>query len=413
VRIATVGLVAFLLAVSPAQATVRATGVLNEFGNRYTLTVINNGDEPIRCMRFTTPNGELVTAVDGPGTPASFGPGFSAQMIEIPPGGTSAWAVTISPKPPKGQGGTLDVSSTCVFGSDVSSKVVASGADLFVSMTTRASYLVPTPESRELAPNQAGKVRVEATATIVNRGPEESPGGTLTFTFPPRSTPLEVSFGDDFPRAEPTVTLSFGPIAVSDFRSVRFTYLVEPASGKHVSSIVVNGVNDPTTPETARSEVFTYYPVSTFPRPSGGLFEDLRKGRDFRVRGTASPGSFSSRHARAAATPPVFDAANARRVVRVEVAFLRLVPGTTRALAPACQWLRRASGGFKRVAPDRGRCNVAVWLRAKGTGNWSLDLPNGLPAGRYVAITRAVNGLGISDTSFTARERNRLYLEVR
>jgi hypothetical protein len=168
----------------------------------------------------------------------------------------------------------------------------------------------------------------------------------------------------------------------------------------------VNGIDDPTTPDTARSLIETLVPTSSFLGSSGdGLFL-MRQGEDYRVTGSASDGSRSGpQPGTRAAAAKAFDPAAAAKLRRVEVAVLRE--------GSRCDWLRGPRGGFKTLKPDGGKCNQAVWLRATGLRRWRFDLPAGMPAGRYVMYTRAVNGAGISDTSFSVREKNKAFLVVR
>ena len=395
---------------APAEAAVRASGQLSGSGPSYRLVLTNTGDETINCMAYRTPSGESVLAVSGPGDPVTTGAGFTVgDQLGIAPGATAEWAIALDRSVPDLLGGTLDVSSVCILGSDTSSQVGGpEGADLTVDLYTSASYTPPDsfPEDAR------GKVTVVEYVQITNRGPRDSPGGTLTYTFPPRAERIR----GDKPRnpGDPpvplSVTISSGPTRVGAKREVAMLiYRVRPDSGEHLSSVVVNGINDPTTPDTDRASVTFDVPVATFLPPSFGN-DRLRPGVDFRLFGTAAPprGPGSSR-----ALPPRLDPARAARLRRVEVAVLRLEPtGRERPLAPACQWLRGLRGGFRRIVPARGRCDRAVWLPAAGIAKWSVRLPNGLPAGRYVAYVRAVNGLGVSDGSFSGKKRNRVVLVV-
>jgi hypothetical protein len=95
-----------------------------------------------------------------------------------------------------------------------------------------------------------------------------------------------------------------------------------------------------------------------------------------------------------------------RRVTRVNVAVRRLGVG--------CRWLASASKPrFRGVRPGaKRRCTRPVWLRAKGTGRWSLKTA-GLPAGRYELLSRATIGAGFREASFTTGDRNRVAFDVR
>ncbi len=83
------------------------------------------------------------------------------------------------------------------------------------------------------------------------------------------------------------------------------------------------------------------------------------------------------------------------RVARVMVAVKRLRDGR-------CQHLNR-SGNLS----SRGSCGHTHWMRAKGKGRWSFQVPKGLPRGRYRLHARAVDRAG-------NRERTRLlHLRIR
>jgi hypothetical protein len=91
---------------------------------------------------------------------------------------------------------------------------------------------------------------------------------------------------------------------------------------------------------------------------------------------------------------------------KVEVALLRTS-------SRKCSWLRNRRLRFVRRAPAAGRCERPVWLRAKGTRRWRYSLRKRLPRGRYVLLSRATSKAGISETSFSRRDRNRIAFRVR
>jgi hypothetical protein len=106
---------------SAASADTRATGELDGSGTSYTLTVQNTGDQPIICMRFFAASGVRMTSVSSPAHLES--PSAFAGEVNIPRGGSQVFSFTTEQQYPPGAGGTLNVSSTCSTGSDVSSKV--------------------------------------------------------------------------------------------------------------------------------------------------------------------------------------------------------------------------------------------------------------------------------------------------
>ncbi len=114
--------VCLLLAIpSAASAVTRATGEIDGSGTSYTLTVQNTGDQPIQCMRFFAASGVQMTSVSPPGTLE--GPGVFSAEANIPVGGSRTFSFTTTGQYPPNAGGTLNVSTTCSPGSDVSSQV--------------------------------------------------------------------------------------------------------------------------------------------------------------------------------------------------------------------------------------------------------------------------------------------------
>jgi hypothetical protein len=110
-----------LLLPAAALGATRATGSLDGSGTSYTLTVHNTGDQFVYCMEFFAAPGVKVKSVAAPGTLQ--GPsGFSAET-NIAPGASQTFSFTTEQQYPPGSGGTLNVSSTCSPGSDVTSQV--------------------------------------------------------------------------------------------------------------------------------------------------------------------------------------------------------------------------------------------------------------------------------------------------
>jgi hypothetical protein len=95
-----------------------------------------------------------------------------------------------------------------------------------------------------------------------------------------------------------------------------------------------------------------------------------------------------------------------RRLRKVEIAVLRTS-------SRRCTWLRSRPGRFVRRAPRAGRCDRPVWLRARGTRRWRYALARRLPAGRYRLFSRATSQAGISEATFSRRDRNRVNFRVR
>lgn len=113
------------VAVPTASAATRASGVISGSQTSYLLTVDNTGDQPISCLRFFAAQGVTITAASAPATLE--GPDrFSAQPT-LAPGASVTYSFTTAAAYPVGAGGTLNVSTTCSPGSDVSS--TATGPD--------------------------------------------------------------------------------------------------------------------------------------------------------------------------------------------------------------------------------------------------------------------------------------------
>jgi hypothetical protein len=119
--------------------------------------------------------------------------------------------------------------------------------------------------------------------------------------------------------------------------------------------------------------------------------------------GKARAASASSGQARAAQTSLN---RRIRQLRRVDVAVLRTS-------SRKCTWLKNRRGRFVRRAPRAGSCNRPVWLRAKGTRRWRYRLAKQLPRGRYRLYSRATSKAGISEGSFSRRDRNRVAFRVR
>jgi hypothetical protein len=117
---------------------------------------------------------------------------------------------------------------------------------------------------------------------------------------------------------------------------------------------------------------------------------------DSRIRAAGS-----RRFAGSASGSPSDLSRRARRVAHVDVAVRRL--GGKR-----CNWLASA---VRRTFARRS-CSRPVWLRATGRRAWRLQLRGALPAGRYVAFSRATIGAGFHEASFTARDGNRVGFRV-
>lgn len=99
-------------------------------------------------------------------------------------------------------------------------------------------------------------------------------------------------------------------------------------------------------------------------------------------------------------------------VARTDVAVLQLPTGVRKAGA-SCRSLSSARGRFTDVPVANGQCEGAVWLRAKGKKKWSFKLRKTLPKGRYAIYSRAIAANGVSETKWSARDRNRMSVRLR
>jgi len=74
------------------------------------------------------------------------------------------------------------------------------------------------------------------------------------------------------------------------------------------------------------------------------------------------------------------------RLKRVDVA-IRSLSGAGK---KSCLWLR-PNGRWSKAKKTFKACERPVWLRAHGTGHWTLKLRHALPAGTYLVRARATN----------------------
>jgi hypothetical protein len=118
---------ALLIAVSPSQsrvldptATVKITG---GEGFRYTVTLTNTGDEPIKCMRFFAPAGITISSVTGPGGTRQEDTGvFSNGSLLLTKNATATWMIATSGAITAASPPRVRISSNCQ--SDFDAQVV-------------------------------------------------------------------------------------------------------------------------------------------------------------------------------------------------------------------------------------------------------------------------------------------------
>jgi hypothetical protein len=79
-----------------------------------------------------------------------------------------------------------------------------------------------------------------------------------------------------------------------------------------------------------------------------------------------------------------------------------------------CHWVASVAGRTKAVKAGRKHaCDAPVWITATGRTTWSLTLQRRLAKGRYRLLTRAVSSDDLTETSYTAKGRNRVDFRVR
>jgi len=54
-----------------------------------------------------------------------------------------------------------------------------------------------------------------------------------------------------------------------------------------------------------------------------------------------------------------------------------------------------------------------TWLRATGFSHWAYALKKRLPPGKYVIYSRATGANGLSESNFTAADKNRVQFTVK
>lgn len=89
-------------------------------------------------------------------------------------------------------------------------------------------------------------------------------------------------------------------------------------------------------------------------------------------------------------------------VARVEIALIKI--GSRK--SKRCVWLRSGKPSFRKVRKPRSGCKVQRWIKANGTGKWSLKLKRSLPAGKYKVYARATPVGGFPQASFTRAAGN-------
>jgi hypothetical protein len=105
-----------------------------------------------------------------------------------------------------------------------------------------------------------------------------------------------------------------------------------------------------------------------------------------------------------------------RRLEKTDHVEIALLAVTTHAkpasTSQGCRWLSSRGATFATRPAFEGRCAQALWLRASGTKDWTYNLTNPMPPGRYVLYVRVVNKAGTSDGAFSAARHNRIAFTV-
>jgi uncharacterized repeat protein (TIGR01451 family) len=95
--------------------------------------------------------------------------------------------------------------------------------------------------------------------------------------------------------------------------------------------------------------------------------------------------------------------------VDIAVLSLRPTPGSPQ----TCRWLANSRAQFRSISASHGLCSKAIWLRATGTRQWKYTLTKSLPAGRYIAYSRAGDKAGAVQNVFSIKLKNRLDFTAR
>ena len=93
-------------------------------------------------------------------------------------------------------------------------------------------------------------------------------------------------------------------------------------------------------------------------------------------------------------------------VKRVEVAILKSGKG--------CNWLSSTAADLQTLdAGAGGKCDQMVWVPARGTKQWRVELRKKLPKGRYTIFSRAVLANGLPEGKFSSADHNRVGFRVK
>jgi hypothetical protein len=235
------------------------------------------------------------------------------------------------------------------------------------------------------------------TVTVCNRGPDSAPV-RVEISYPERGAPLVFDAPFSIPAG-----------GQGTYSSAPFT----PQSGGEwtfSARASVVGAFDPDVGNNRSEEVRDVYgvPDTNQSRVPGSV----RSGDPGTISGTAGGGPGT--RGLLGGLIPSFDPSR-QRVAKVEVAVIqeRATGKAARNVRGTCRWLRTPRARFVRLRATRGRCATPVWLRATGTTRWTFRLPQGLPPGRYVVMSRATNRAGLSEDRFSAADKNRSTFTVR
>jgi hypothetical protein len=257
---------------------------------------------------------------------------------------------------------------------------------------------------------------------VTNRGPNDSPGSKVRINFPldtvaptvsgpgvsnvtvERVVPNELFPGQSYA----VLTFDLGPIPAGQSVSVNVDWKMSwgdlywkvPLTLE--TTAVVTGTDDPSQETTGQA-----FSISD----PGALFSTshfLGVGKDFTVLG----GSAKTNGPKVPRTQAAgaYDPAAFTRVVKVQVALVRLSGRARAAAAPACDYVKNKRGALKHKRAKKRKCSDLRWLKAKlktrgDRYTWKLKLADRLPPGKWVAYVRATNAAGI----FGQGEHNDVY----
>jgi hypothetical protein len=180
-------------------------------------------------------------------------------------------------------------------------------------------------------------------------------------------------------------------LTVNDSFQVGAMYVV-PGPGTYLATIAADALGPP----------------DPGPRPNEGSVEiEVEQLPDSKGLKVTTPSRLVLARARG---PRITGKATGARTVYVAIA-RREQGARVQTSAARCAWLANTRGTVRR---EPGRlCNEPIWLKARGTKSWRLNLSRQLPPGQYTVLSRAVEKSGVTEAAFSRRDGNRLDVRIR